>query len=80
MNIEDKINEDVIFTDFKPLIITKELKEEILKNPERYYNLSPRIALGMFYTEEEYHEYINNSLNRKLPGDEEENIRIRKNK
>lgn len=65
-----KINEEILFADFRPIKITEEMRKDVLEHPERYINCPPRIRMGKFYTDEEYERYIEEGLNRTLPGDE----------
>lgn len=64
------INKKILFENFKPMKITEVMKKEVLEHPEKYMNCSPRIRMGKFYSDEEYERYIEESLNRPLPGDE----------
>ena len=64
-----KINEEILFADFKPMKITEETRNDVLEHPERCINCSPRIRMGKFYTDEEYERYKEKTLNRPLPGD-----------
>lgn len=57
---------NLLFRDFPEFKATEELKE----HPENYHNCDVRIRMGMFYTEQEKQKYINDSLNRVLPGEE----------
>ena len=67
-DIIKKINEEILFADFKPIKITEEMRKDVLEHPEKYINCPPRIRMGKFYTDEEYERYIEESLNRPLPG------------
>ena len=62
---------DLLFEDFKPIRITKNIKEDILKNSTKYRNCPSRIKMGLFYTDKEYEKYVENSLKRLLPGEDE---------
>ena len=64
-----KINQEILFADFKPIKITEEMRKDVLEHPEKNINCPPRIRMGKFYTDEEYERYIEESLNRTLPGD-----------
>lgn len=55
--------------DFKLFKVTEKLRKEILDNPEKYSDCSPRVRMGLFYTDEEKEKYIEESLERPLPGD-----------
>ena len=61
---------DMLFKDFKPIEITKKLKKDVLKNSTKYRNCPSRIKMGLFYTDEEYEKYIQKSLKRPLPGED----------
>lgn len=63
-----EINRDIIFTDYKPLVITEETRQYVLAHPERHLNCPVRIRMGKFYTDKEYEKYVSRSLKRKLPG------------
>jgi len=64
------INKKILFTDFKPIKITEETRKDVLEHPERYINFPLRIQMEKFYTDEECERYIEESLNRPLPGEE----------
>ena len=72
MNIDKKI----LFTDFKPIKITEKIKGDVLEHPEKYINCSSRIRMGLFYTDEEYERYIEESLNRPLPSYEKKGKKL----
>ncbi|MBR6690098.1 MAG: hypothetical protein IKL65_02065 [Bacilli bacterium] len=57
---------DYEFPEFK---ITEETKRDILEHPEKYVNCDVRIRNGLFRTDEEKEKYIQDSLNRPLPGE-----------
>lgn len=71
-----KINEEILFADFKPIKITEEMRKDVLEHPEKYINCPPRIRMGKFYTDEEYERYIEESLNRPLPGYEKKGKKL----
>lgn len=47
------------------------MREGVLEHPERYNGCDARTRMGMFYTDEEKVNYIEESLSRPLPGGEE---------
>lgn len=65
------MNKDMkyLYKNFKPFKVTEALREEILNNPMEYSNCESRIRMGLFYTDDEKEKYIEESLNRPLPGD-----------
>ena len=69
-----------LFKDFKDFEVTKETKEDILKNPWKYSSCDVRIRMGMFYTDEEKEQYIETSLKRRLPGDNNKKLGFFKRK
>lgn len=68
--MEKEINKNILFVDVKPISITEAMKKDVSKHPEKYINCPPRIRMGKFYTDEELEKYIEDSLNRHLPGDD----------
>ena len=60
---------NILFEDFPSLNINEEVRNDILNHPEKYVNCDVRIRNGMFYTEEEKEKYIQEGLNKELPGD-----------
>ena len=64
---DSKFNKDILFADFKPISITEKMREDVIKNPDKYINCPPRIRMGKFYTDEELDKYIEDSLKRPLP-------------
>lgn len=72
-----EINKDIIFMDFKPIKITEETRNYVIENPMKHLNCPPRIRMGKFYTDEEYERYIEESLNRPLPGYEKKGKKLR---
>lgn len=63
--------EDILFMDYKPLHITKESREKFMKLPYRFKERLPlRIRMGMFYTDEEWDDYVNKTLSTPLPGED----------
>ena len=72
--------EDMLFKDFPQLHITEATKKEVLEHPERYVNSDVRTHMGMFYTDEEREQYIEESLNRPLPGGKEKGPTLVKRK
>lgn len=71
--------EDILFEDVEPVKITKETREHVLEHPELYSSCPARIRNGQFYTDEEYEQHVEESLNRPLPG-EEKGIQFTKRK
>ena len=65
----DMKSKNILFEDFKPIEITEAMRRDVLEHPERYTNCPPRIRMGNFYTDEEYKQYVEESLNKPLPGD-----------
>ena len=65
------INKDILFEDFIPIEITKEMREDVLEHPEKYINCPLRVRMGLFYTAEEKEKYFEESLKRSLPGDKQ---------
>lgn len=64
-------DEDILFMDYKPLHIIKESREKFMKLPYRFKErLSLKIRMGMFYTDEEWDDYVNKTLNTPLPGED----------
>lgn len=64
-------DEDILFMDYKPLHITKEPREKFMKLPYRFKErLSLKIRMGMFYTDEEWDDYVNKTLSTPLPGED----------
>ena len=65
------MNKDMkyLYKNFKPIKVTEALREEILNNPLKYSNCESRIRMGLFYTDDEKEKYIEESLERPLPGD-----------
>ena len=64
------INEDILNKEFPPFQVTKATRKDVLENPEKYLNCSPRVRMGLFYLDEEYENYMTESLNKPLPGDD----------
>lgn len=64
-----KVNKDILFEDFEPMHITEEMRMYVLEHPEKYANCPPRIRMGNFYSDEEWERYVEESLNKPLPGD-----------
>ncbi len=62
--------EDILNKDFPPFKVTEATKKDVITNPDRYLNCPPRVRMGLFYTDEEYENYITESLNKPLPGDD----------
>ena len=71
--------DDVLFEDVEPVKITKETRQHVLEHPELYSSCPARIRNGQFYTDEEYEQYVEESLNKPLPG-EEKGIQFTKRK
>lgn len=65
---------------FKPLQITEKTREEVLSHPERYADSDVRIRTGQFYTDEEYENYVEESLKRPLPDEKEGPTLVKRNK
>ena len=59
--------------------VTKETRQHVLEHPELYSSCPARIRKGQFYTDEEYEQYVEESLNKPLPG-EEKGIQFTKRK
>lgn len=57
---------EIIDRDFGELKITKDNKDEIIKNAQRYGG-SVRMQMGLFYTNEEYEKYREKVLSKLLP-------------
>lgn len=68
---KSKSQEDILFQDFPQLHITEETRRDVLEHPEKYSDCDARTRMGMFYTDEEKEEYIEESLSRDLPGGKE---------
>lgn len=66
-----KSKEYILFKDYSESHITEEVREGVLEHPERYTGCDARTRMGMFYTDEEKVNYIEESLSRPLPGGEE---------
>nr|MBP3258622.1 hypothetical protein [Bacilli bacterium] len=64
-----KVNKDILFEDFEPMHITEQMRMYVLEHPEKYANCPPRIRMGNFYSDEEWERYVEESLNKPLPGD-----------
>ena len=60
--------EDILFDDYKQVDITKEIKLDVFSNFKKYETLSTKVKTSKFYNDEGKSIYINNSLNRPLPG------------
>lgn len=56
-----------MFEDLPDIKVTKKTKEDVLKHPEKYSNCDVRTRKGMFYTDQEKENYIEESLNKPLP-------------
>lgn len=79
MNInKEVIKNDILFEDLKDIKITKKTKEGVLKHPEKYFNCDVRIQKGMFYTDEEKENYIEESLNKSLPSGSKKLLRTKR--
>ncbi len=79
MNInKEVIKNDILFEDLKDIKITKKIKEDVLKHPEKYSNCDVRIQKGMFYTDEEKENYIEESLNKSLPSGSKKLLRTKR--
>ena len=72
--------EDILFEDIKPTKITEETRQHVLDHPELYASCPARIRNGQFYTDEEYEQHVEESLNRPLPGEEKGIQFTKKNK
>lgn len=57
---------DRLFEDIKPIKITDKNKEELMQSTK---SIPVRQRKGMFYTDEEKENYIEESLKKKMPGD-----------
>ena len=57
---------DRLFKDIKPIKITDKNKEELMQSTK---SIPVRQRKGMFYTDEEKENYIEESLKKKMPGD-----------
>ncbi len=75
MTEEDK-KKAILEQDFPKLEITEKTREDVLNNPEKYTSCDARIRMGKFYTDEEYEKYIESSLNRPLPSEEEKGPKL----
>ncbi len=53
---------------FSGIQITEKIRRDVLEHPERYAKCDVRISSGYFYTDEEYEKYVQESLERVLPG------------
>lgn len=71
--------ESILFKDFQRTPITEATRKHVLEHPEQYQSCPPRIRQGMFYTDEEYEQHVQESLARPLPG-EDKGIAITKKK
>lgn len=72
--------EDILFEDIKPIKVTEETRQHVLDHPELYASCPARIRNGQFYTDEEYEQHVEESLNRPLPGEEKGIQFTKKNK
>ena len=70
--------QEILFEPFPELHITEKTREDVLNHPELYTSCPPRVAQGKFYTDEEYEQHIQESLNRPLPGSDEKGICFKK--
>lgn len=70
-NDEEKTKINISDKEYKPIEITEETRKEVLEHPEKYASFPARIRMGLFYTDEEYEQYIEKVLSKQLPGDEE---------
>lgn len=61
-------NKDILSKDWPKLKITKEMRDDVKKHPERYLRCPARIRMGKFYTDEEFEKRSNEILNTPLPG------------
>lgn len=75
----DMKSKNILFEDFKPIEITEAMRKYVSEHPERYANCPPRIRMGNFYTDEEWKRYVEESLNKPLPGDVKSAKKIRFN-
>ena len=64
------INEDIMNKEFPPFKVTEATRKDVLENPGRYINCPPRVRMGLFYLDEEYENYVTESLKKPLPGEE----------
>lgn len=69
---------DVLFEDLPDIKVTKKTKEDVLKHPENYSNCDVRTRKGMFYTDEEKENYIEESLNKPLPSQSKRLLRTKR--
>lgn len=58
---------DYEYPEFKTM---EHLRKEIITNPQKYVGCDIRIRMGLFRTPQEQKKYIEEGLNRSLPGDE----------
>lgn len=62
-----KAIKDILEKPFPELHITEQIRDDVLKNPERYHNCDIRIRMGNFYTDKEYEKKLKKALKMKLP-------------
>ena len=67
-----------MFEDLPDVKVTNKTKEDVLKHPEKYSNCDVRIRKGMFYTDEEKENYIEESLNKHLPSQSKRLLKIKR--
>ena len=61
---------------FSKIQITEKTRNDVLEHPKRYAKCDVRISSGHFYTDEEYEKFIQESLERILPGCEEQECKF----
>lgn len=78
MEKENVNHNDMLFVDFPEFRVTNETKKDVIQHSEKYYQYGYRIANGMFRTDEEKSGYLEESLERPLPGNEKKCLVFRK--
>lgn len=63
------IDIEILEKEFSDFHVTEDVKLSIKQSPKRYVNCDARIRMGLFYTDEEKQRYIEQSLSKPLPHD-----------
>lgn len=64
------IDKKILFEDYKIFKITEETRKNVLKHSDIHTSCPLKIRMGKFYTDDEYKQKAEESLNRQLPGEE----------
>lgn len=76
--IARKKRSEILSKPLSDIKITEETKKDILEHPEKYADSEARARRGLIYTDDEYERYVEETLNRPLPSEENHHKLVRR--